>query len=82
METEYGHSILMDYSIFLAAQMPDLDQPGKVYNTDEVDLRLKSNSVAIDAGLVLANINDTYTGSAPDLGAYETGQELPHYGPR
>ena len=23
-----------------------------------------------------------YSGSAPDIGAYEYGQELPHYGPR
>ena len=46
------------------------------------DLRLKEGSEAIDAGVVLPNINDGFAGKAPDLGAYELGQPLPHYGPR
>jgi hypothetical protein len=46
------------------------------------DLRLKPGSAAIDAGVVLANIDDGFTGKAPDLGAYELGDELPQYGPR
>jgi hypothetical protein len=46
------------------------------------DLRLKAGSAAVDAGVVLPNVNDNYTGKAPDLGAYELGQDLPHYGPR
>jgi hypothetical protein len=37
---------------------------------------------AIDAGDILPNINDGYTGSAPDLGAYELGAQVPTYGPR
>jgi len=37
---------------------------------------------AIDAGVALPNINDGFSGSAPDLGAYEVGAELPVYGPR
>jgi hypothetical protein len=36
----------------------------------------------VDAGTVLPNVSDGYTGQAPDLGAYEVGQELPTYGPR
>lgn len=36
----------------------------------------------MDAGAVLVNINDNFTGKAPDLGAYELGQDLPLYGPR
>ena len=35
-----------------------------------------------DAGKVLPGFNDGYAGKAPDLGAYELGVELPHYGPR
>ena len=31
---------------------------------------------------MLPNINDGFTGNAPDLGALEVGQPLPHYGPR
>lgn len=43
---------------------------------------LQSTCPAVDAGVVLPNINDGYIGNAPDLGAYERGQPLPHYGPR
>ncbi len=45
-------------------------------------LTLKPDCNAVDKGVVLANINDGYKGSAPDLGAYEVGAALPHYGPR
>ncbi|MBI2504338.1 MAG: hypothetical protein HYW07_14030 [Candidatus Latescibacteria bacterium] len=37
---------------------------------------------ALDRGERLANINDGYSGAAPDLGAFELGAELPPYGPR
>jgi Right handed beta helix region len=46
------------------------------------DLRLRPGTAAIDAGEVLPGVNDAYSGKAPDLGAYELGGELPHYGPR
>lgn len=46
------------------------------------DLRLKDGSRAIDAGAVLPTVNDGFAGTAPDLGAYEKDQPLPHYGPR
>ena len=36
----------------------------------------------VDAGILIPNINDHFRGDAPDCGAYEAGQELPHYGPR
>lgn len=36
----------------------------------------------IGAGVVLPNINDGHQGNAPDLGAYELGRPLPHYGLR
>jgi hypothetical protein len=36
----------------------------------------------VDKGLPIANINDGYAGSAPDIGAYEFGSALPTYGPR
>jgi hypothetical protein len=37
------------------------------------DLSLASASVAIDSGEPLPSINDGFTGTAPDLGAYEAG---------
>jgi len=47
-----------------------------------VDLRLRAGAAAVDAGVELPNITDRFQGSAPDLGAYEYGEPLPHYGPR
>ncbi|MEP7245193.1 MAG: hypothetical protein ABI885_16155 [Gammaproteobacteria bacterium] len=44
--------------------------------------RLRKAAVAVDAGAELPNITDGVTGKAPDLGAYEYGAPLPHYGPR
>jgi hypothetical protein len=46
------------------------------------DLRLASHAEAVDAGIPLPGLDDGYKGNAPDLGAYELGEELPHYGPR
>ncbi|HEX9747676.1 MAG TPA: hypothetical protein VGB86_04645 [Methylomirabilota bacterium] len=46
------------------------------------DLRLDPASRAVDAGIALPNINDGFSGQAPDLGCCELGQPLPHYGPR
>ncbi len=46
------------------------------------DITLGSNSAAIDAALPLANINDGFGGSAPDLGAIEFGEAMPSYGAR
>ncbi|NND32447.1 MAG: hypothetical protein HKN76_07640, partial [Saprospiraceae bacterium] len=43
---------------------------------------LKASCNAVDAGTTLPNINDEFNGMAPDLGAYETGKPLPHYGVR
>jgi hypothetical protein len=58
------------------------DGYGWAYKPSDFDLRLASNSSAIDRAQVLANINDGYTGAAPDLGCYELGAALPVYGPR
>lgn len=46
------------------------------------DLQLKAGSAAVDKGVALANVNDGFSGSAPDLGAYEIGTAPPEYGPR
>jgi hypothetical protein len=76
------HSVLLDYDVFVNAPMPDYSDPTHVVQPESVELQLKPRSKAVDAGLVLPNITDGYTGKAPDLGAYEVGQPLPHYGPR
>jgi hypothetical protein len=51
-------------------------------NVKDMDFRLKRDSAAVDAGCILPNINDGFTGKAPDLGALEVGQAVPIYGPR
>src|SRR5208282_4331 len=76
------HSILIDYDTFEQASMPDRKDVSHVYKAEDFDFRLKPGSKAIDAGEVLPNITDGFTGKAPDMGAYETGAPVPHYGPR
>lgn len=46
------------------------------------DLSIKPGSAVVDKGIFLPNVNDHFKGKAPDCGAYEAGQTLPHYGPR
>jgi hypothetical protein len=43
---------------------------------------LRSTCNAVDAGIAIPNIGGTYSGSAPDIGAYELGAAPPHYGVR
>jgi hypothetical protein len=76
------HSRLVDYDIFVNAPMPDFSDPTRVVPTDSVDLRLRQGAEAVDAGIVLPNVTDGFHGSGPDLGAYEYGAPMPHYGPR
>jgi hypothetical protein len=62
--------------------MPDFSDPTRVVAVDSIDLRLRDGAGAIDAGIELPNVTDGFRGSAPDLGAYEFGTPVPHYGPR
>lgn len=43
---------------------------------------LSSSSPAVDAGVLLHNINEDFIGERPDMGAYEFNGTLPHYGVR
>ena len=76
------HSVLVDYDIFVNVTKPDMNDPQRLYDPARFDFRLKPGSAAVDAGVVLPNINDGFTGRAPDLGAFEIDRPLPHYGPR
>lgn len=75
------HSVIVDYDIFEKVTPPGPD-PQTLYKPADFDFRLRPGSVAVDAGVRLPNINDDFTGRAPDLGAYEIGRPEPHYGPR
>ena len=79
------HSVLVDYDVFV--NVPRLDAQDirtvqKVYKAEDVDFRLKPASAAVDRGIALPNVNDGFTGRAPDLGALEVGRPLPQFGPR
>jgi hypothetical protein len=76
------HSVLVDYDIFVRVTAPDMTDPQRLYDPARFDFRLKEGSAAVDRGVVLPNVNDEFTGRAPDLGAFELGAPLPHYGPR
>jgi hypothetical protein len=45
-------------------------------------MTLQAGCAAVDAGAVLPNINNGFTGSAPDIGAHERGLAPAVYGPR
>jgi hypothetical protein len=75
------HSVLVDYDVFVKVTPPGPD-PRTLYKPADFDFQLKPGSVAVDAGVRLPGVNDGFTGRAPDLGAYEVGQPVAHYGPR
>jgi hypothetical protein len=75
----------VDYDIFVKVPRLDAQDASKVqklYNAKDFDFRLKPGSAAIDRGVNLPNVTDSFAGQAPDLGAPELGQTPPHYGPR
>jgi hypothetical protein len=76
--TTEEHAVQVDLSVFNNVDFPNPPVPER----DPADLRLKAGSAAVDAGVRLANVNDDFLGAAPDLGAYEAGRPVPHYGPR
>jgi len=76
------HAVQLDStSVFASGLLPPKDHQALFGNTDQ-DFRLSPACAAVDAGVHLPGMNDGFQGKAPDLGAYELGQELPHYGPR
>lgn len=81
------HDVLLDIGVFVDAEEPPmgpyLGDGGypPPYEPGSQDLRLRTGSLAQNRGVYLANINNGYTGTAPDLGAYEIGKPLPQYGP-
>jgi hypothetical protein len=80
-----AHSVLVDYDIF--TNVPKLDAQNRqtvqrLYKAEAFDFRLKPGSAAVDKGVVIPGITNGFAGQAPDLGALEVGQALPHYGPR
>ena len=79
------HSVLVDYDAFERVRRLDAKDARtvqKLYKMEDLDFRLKAGSAPVDKGKVIPQVTDGYAGTAPDLGAVELGQPLPHYGPR
>ena len=75
------HAVLLDArTLFASGAMPPTDVTKA--QAASIDLQLASRSQAVDAGQFLPGWNDGFRGLRPDLGAYELGDEPPHYGPR
>lgn len=45
-------------------------------------IRLSEQSIAKDVGVPVPNLSEQFEGKSPDLGAFELGRSIPHYGPR
>jgi len=78
----YRNAVRVDPAGLFASGVRAPADSKKKFDISINDLRLKAASGAIDTGVPLDNINDGFKGKAPDLGAYEFGMKLPHYGPR
>ncbi len=76
------HGIEIDYDVFENLKAPDAKKPHFVYHAVDLNFRLNPKGKAVDAGVKLPNVNEDFSGKAPDLGALEVGKPLPVYGPR
>jgi hypothetical protein len=76
------HSALIDYDVFINVTPQDPNDITRIYKFEDLDFRLRPKSGAVDVGLILPNVNDNFTGKAPDFGALEADQPMPMYGPR
>jgi hypothetical protein len=72
------HGVRVDMSVFDRVAFPTPPVPER----PAADLRPRAGTAVIDAALRLPNINDDFRGAGPDIGAYEAGESLTHYGPR
>jgi len=78
---QHGAIVLDPKAVFASGLVPPAD-PNATFKGEELDYRLKPDGPAVDKGVVLPNFNDGFRGKAPDLGALEAGEPMPHFGPR
>jgi hypothetical protein len=84
------HGIIVDYDIFENLEKPIQgpvgtpfgEMPGPVYHAVDLNFKLNPKGKAVDAGVVIPNVNDDFNGKAPDLGALEVGALPVIYGAR
>lgn len=80
------HGIIVDYDIFENLQKPIQaskgDKPSPLYYAVDLNFKLNPKGKAVDAAVIIPNVNDSFTGKAPDLGALEVGKPAVIYGKR
>ncbi len=80
------HGVLLTMESCMADKFPDQAATDKAINetwtAPKLIYALAKGSPAIDKGIVIPNIVETFVGAAPDLGALEFGAPLPHWGVR
>ena len=71
------NGITVDYDVFEDLQKPihalERGLPSPVYHAVDLNFKLNPDGKAVDAGVVIPNVNDNFNGQAPDLGALEVG---------
>ena len=77
--TSEKHAVQVSLSSTFAASV---GYPSAMSAYAPPDLRPRAGSPVENAALRIANVNDGYAGSAPDIGAFEVGASLPLVGPR
>ncbi len=76
-----NHDVLLEGQKIFETLTMDFDKnKWEVWRYPHRDYALDKDSKAIDAGKVLPGINDGFKGKAPDIGAWEKGEEPPVYG--
>ena len=76
------HGLEIDYDIFEKLGAPTGTNRHAVYHAMDLNFKLKANSKAVDAGVMIPTVNENFSGKAPDLGALESGQPETKWGPR
>lgn len=76
------HGVEVDFDVFEKLVPPDPARRHAVYHAADLDFRLNPSGIAVDAGVPIPTVNDSFVGRGPDLGALESGKPTPHYGPR
>jgi len=71
----------IEFGLDIFSKMKKLPEKDKAHLPGVLDISLAESGAPVDAGAVLPSIHDSFTGKAPDLGAYEVGKPVPHYGP-
>jgi hypothetical protein len=69
-------------SLKIPIQAATSDKPSPVYFGVDLNFKLNPNGKAVDAGVIIPNINDNFRLKAPDLGALELGSPAVIYGAR